>query len=170
MKNKNYNFIIFIIFSLSFNQNLFAICFDNLPVSNLDSDYIINTDGTVIDKKTNLMWKQCSQGLTGNDCQGNPSTFTWVESLLEAENHGFAGFNDWRVPNIKELRSIVELSCKEPSINENIFPNTRPWYYWTSSPYSRDSNHTWRITFNSGGDFLFGRDGLYFVRLVRTRN
>ena len=150
-----------------FNAN--AECIDSVPITSQESTFIVFDNGTIIDQQTNLMWKQCGQGLTGSNCDGVSAQFTWSEALEEAELSQFAGYDNWRVPNIKELRSIVDYSCNDPSINESIFPNTKNWYYWSSTPYAKNSEDAWRISFSSGNDILFSRDRPYLVRLVRDR-
>lgn len=101
-------------------------------------EYIVNQwpdsrykgDGMVVtDTITGLMWKQCSEGLSGSGCATGTSTiFSWGEALEHAKLvnavGGFAGYSDWRVPNIKELSSLVALDRRNPAINSAIFPNT----------------------------------------------
>ena len=74
-----------------------------------NSEYGINNfedngDGTISDFATNLMWSQDDNG----------GGIIWSEALLFAENSEFAGFSDWRLPNAKELQSIVDYS-RSPS-------------------------------------------------------
>lgn len=133
----------------------------------------ISTDIVVTDSKTGLMWKQCIEGLSGTDCMtGSASSNTWQATLEIPEtlnnNLGFAGFTNWRVPNIEELRSIVAINCYNPSINDTVFPNTVPTWYWSSSldaylPYS-----AWNFNFDYGFDYKSNRDSNYYVRLVRS--
>lgn len=109
--------------------------YGNIMRSMPDNRFIDNEDGTVSDKKTGLMWKKCTEGLSGEGCsQGQVAWFSFGSALgymLEVET--FAGYDDWRIPNIKELFSIVEDACTSPAINEVIFPNTESWFYLTST-------------------------------------
>ncbi|OOZ38542.1 hypothetical protein BOW53_15155 [Solemya pervernicosa gill symbiont] len=105
-----------------------ATCPPNLTLTTPDSRFTDNGDGTVSDELTGLMWKQCSEGLstTTTACDtGGSATYGWQSALGQAwtvNGVGFAGNNDWRLPNLKELASIVEQGCHEPSINETLFP------------------------------------------------
>lgn len=153
------------------------ICNTNISTSTVpDSRYTNNSDGTVTDKKTSLMWKQCSEGLSSNTTacdSGAVSIFTWLEALQQVQvvnTTGFAGYNDWRLPNHKELASLVERRCYFPSINENIFPfiQNQETRYWSSSPRQGTSGDTVRSI-----DFIYGNGQLslknlpYSVRLIR---
>ena len=75
----------------------------------------------------------------------------------------------WRVPNIKELHSIVEVSCRSPAINETIFPDAESDYFWTASPYINNAQ-TWSVSFTDGNDQGFGKSNGLFVRLVKNAN
>lgn len=139
-----------------------------------DSRYTIETisgENVVTDTITGLMWKQCSEGLSGVDCAtGSATTHTWQQALALAEtqnNSGFAGFSDWRVPNQKELRTLVARNCYSPSINENVFPNTSSNWFWSSSPVANFYTWTWIVSFYDGYDSTILRDFSYRVRLVR---
>jgi uncharacterized repeat protein (TIGR01451 family) len=87
-------------------------------------DFIDNNDGTVTHKKTGLTWQRCSVGQTwtGSSCSGSASNFSWNNAMKQTSN--FAGYNDWRLPRLDELFSIVEFSASTPAINTTIFPNT----------------------------------------------
>jgi len=62
------------------------------------NDLADNGDGTVIDLATGLVWQQADSGVG----------LTWEEALAYAENLELAGHDDWRLPNAKELQSIVD--------------------------------------------------------------
>jgi len=119
-----------------------------------------NGDGTVSDPKTGLVWKKCPEGQTWNSgakkCDGTVATYTWQQALQRAAqvDAGAAGQNlghaDWRLPNIKELASIVERRCWGPAINEAVFPATSDWF-WSSSPVAGYAGDAWAVDFDYGG-------------------
>ncbi len=128
------------------------------------SHFTINADNTVTDNTTGLTWMRCSLGQTGSDCSGGSAVeYAWAEALNEVANDHIG----WRVPNINELRSIVELQCYNPAINLTIFPNTVSSYYWSSSPHASNNGSAWGVSF-SNGDALSGhKSNSRYVRLVR---
>ena len=132
-----------------------------------DSRYIDNGNSTVIDNQTGLMWKQCSEGQSGAGCSGSATTMVWSDALAAGANSSFAGFNDWRLPNVKELRSLVESGCINPAINELRFPNTLAGNYWTSSTNAAIASRAWYVHFDVGGANREPKSGNYGVRLVR---
>ena len=144
-------------------------CQNNLPASNPDSVYIDELNGTVTDSRAGLMWKQCAEGLSGASCQtGSVQTFTWANALAHAEASTFAGYTDWRLPNVKELASLVEDCRVSPSINTNLFPNTPTWDFWSGSPDAYPSYGAWFVNFYRGyANGSGGRSHGNRVRLVR---
>lgn len=89
------------------------------------NDFVDNGDGTVTDKATGLMWQQEDDG----------NTYDWVEALAMAYNSELAGYTDWRLPNTKELQSIVDYEKTTfPAIDETYFSctNSDSWF-WTST-------------------------------------
>jgi hypothetical protein len=134
--------------------------------------FTINNDGTVSDTKTGLTWKKCSEDQSGVDCRiGAAATYTWKGALQQAQsvnnNGGFAGYKNWRLPNMKELRSIVEEQCFSPSINLAVFPESQSNAYWSSSPVALDSSGAWFVNFDYGSSRSSGYKSINFVRLVR---
>ena len=128
--------------------------------------YQLHGDGTVTDKETRLMWMQCSFGQdSASNCSGDAEYYNWQEALEAAKGYSFAAYSDWRLPNIKELYSIVAEDRNYPSINSAIFPNAQN-SHWSASPYSRDENWSWRLYF--GGIGRVDRSDSYHIRLVRN--
>jgi hypothetical protein len=168
--------MIFSILAFSHSANAARTCASYITDEWPDSRYTVETifgDNVVTDNKTGLMWKQCSEGLTGTDCTtGNATAYFWQEALVLSDTidvTGFAGFSDWRLPNIEELRSIKAINCYDPSINETVFPNTPSFTYWSSSPVVDDESDVWVTYFDYRGDDHYYRGfRSCFVRLVRT--
>jgi hypothetical protein len=89
------------------------------------------------------MWKQCLEGYTysGGVCTLiTVTTVNWEGALSLVTTHiGFADHTDWRLPNIKELQSIVEEQCYSPAVNLEIFPDTPAAGVWRGAfPKSRN--------------------------------
>jgi len=167
--------ILLFIFIVSQSVNAQQICKTYITDEWPDSRYTasdISGDNVVTDNQSGLMWKQCSEGLSGADClTGALTSHTWQQALTLAQTQnttGFAGFSDWRLPNQKELRTLVARNCYNPSINENAFPNTPSNWFWSSSPIANFDNYAWIVSFSYGIDVSFSRDNNGRVRLVRS--
>lgn len=112
------------------------------------NDFVNNYDGTVTDKATGLMWMQEDSGHLKAGIYKN-GKLNWEEALMWAENLDYAGYSDWRLPNAKELQSIVDYTkspstTDSPAIND-IFKTTSfvengtkeyP-YFWTSTTHKQ---------------------------------
>lgn len=150
--------------------------------------YIDNNDDTVTDCSTNLMWKKYSEGQRSIACgKGMVRQYSWENAVKRFKQSSFAGYNDWRLPTIKELRSLTSChrkvsspliearyaptlrynKCAKPAINHHVFPNTSPTRYWTSSTFFNKDDYAWALHFDSGHD----EESLKYyngsVRLVR---
>ena len=131
--------------------------------------FLVHGNGTVTDTATGLIWAQCAEGLSGSACtEGTAAIFTWADALIRARDSTHAGYTDWRLPNVKELSSIVEERCYDPAINLAVFPNTPSSYFWSASPYGYSSGFAWYVSFGDGGAYGSNRSNYYHVRLVRS--
>jgi len=154
-------------------QVMAQTCKTSITASTPTADFIDNGDRTVTHTKTGLMWKKCSEGLSGAACAtGTATTYTWKAALNAAQTLntgvGFATYTDWRLPNVKELASIVESQCLNPSVNAAIFPVTNTnRMYWSASPQAGRPTYAWNVDFYNGA-ILFSSKALNgSVRLVR---
>lgn len=120
-------------------------CYDspNLMTST-KKEFIVHDNGTVTHLPTGIIWKQCLEGLTGNCTVGEKLSLNWQEALEQVEavntNDGFAGHSDWRLPNPKEVMSIMEYGCFRPSINLSVFPNMSGTRIWLSTASENVTN------------------------------
>lgn len=150
-----------------FAQPLHAqTCRNNITPTTPTQDFTIHDDGTVTHRKTGLMWMRCALGQSWNGagCTGSGQTYTWQGALQAADSFSFAGHSDWRLPNIRELSSLVELACVDPAINTAIFPSAPSNFFWSVSKYAGNTTSVWGVDFSDGhGNGPSGNR----VRLVR---
>lgn len=152
-------------------------CNPKIPLDKPNSRYIIdylNHDDEVIDSETGLIWKRCVKGMYVSGtfpfrdyCSGSPINYTWEEAVKIGYYE--IGPGSWRLPNLKELKSLVETACYGQAINQWAFPNA-PGYTWSASPIPFVADYhdkAWLVDFESGLDFWQPKKGLYAVRLVR---
>lgn len=164
----------FVISKLALILNLFGMpvfaqtCPPGNPLVAPDIRYVVHANGTVTDRETGLMWKRCGEGHSGQDCEGSIVWFYWKDAMQAAASSNFAGYSDWRLPNVKELQGLVETGCHFPSINAVVFPNTESTVYWTSTPLAFGAE-VWRVGFNIGATTIGFRRDIGRVRLVRNR-
>jgi len=127
--------------------------------------YADNGDGTITDLNTHLMWEKKSWDGSIHD-QSNG--YTWADAFstfiggLNAGG-GFAGYTDWRLPNVKELESIINYQNFEPAVsaafNANCAPGctvttcscTQSLSYWSSTTYQGSPSFAWLVSFGDGG-------------------
>ena len=119
--------------------------------------FIINGDGTVTDTGTGLMWQQSTGG-----------SMAWDAALTYCESLTLAGHADWRLPNRKELRSIVDYAKYNPAIDVDAFPNTLSSSYWSSTTSAFSSGNAWFVYFYDGYGNYFNKSNVYYVRAVRS--
>ena len=99
-----------------------------------------NGDGTLTDNNTGYLWTKCVAGASGNDCKnGTAVNKNWAEAKSYCQDlglKGFAGFNDWRLPSIKELTLIHDFTIgTNPPINKTFFENIPSGKnVWSSTP------------------------------------
>jgi Protein of unknown function (DUF1566) len=157
------------IFSAS--ESTAQTCVAGIQASNPTSVYVIDAaNGTVTDTRTGLMWDRCAHGQSGPACgAGSASGFTWQAALnVPATIGAYKGYNDWRLPNLKELHSLVEECRTNPSINEIAFPATPASLFWSASPVSGIASTAWYVFFINGNADYGNRTNAYGVRLVRA--
>jgi len=141
----------------------------DMTISKPDGIYIDHGDGTVTDNITGLMWQKCSLGLSGNDCAGGAAkSYSWQDALKAAQNSKESKYRDWRLPNRIELESLEETACDFPAINDTIFPQTPPNFYWSSSRHAKLNNYAWSVYFDNGYAYKYMQLGGNYVRLVRN--
>lgn len=167
---KNMKKILFFILVMAHFQASAQKCNSNMTRSYSDDQFLINGQ-TVTDITTGLMWMRCSVGQTliDNNCSGPAEKFSTWKTALDGviKNKTMASFSDWRLPNIKELDTIVERACAEPAISLVVFPDTPSAIYWTSTPH-KDSEYLARIIdFSDGLEFLRTSVTERHIRLVR---
>ncbi len=171
MNIKKINVILFsIILIVSGQLQAAQICNPDITLVSPDSRFTTNGDGTATDNQTDLVWMRCSIGQTwdGSTCTGTATTFNWQAALDEAESTIFAGSSDWRLPNTKELGTIAETACYNPSINETIFPATATdVYYWCSTGNVTHGYRAWSQDFLNAYNGGANKDHLKYARLVR---
>ncbi len=109
-------------------------------------------EGIVKDMLTGLEWAQ--------DAAINVFPQSWEDALLFVKSlneRGFQGFNDWRMPNRRELRSLLYLEAKNPCLYPgHSFINVFHGWYWTSTTAAINTRYAWYIHLG-GARMFYGR-------------
>ena len=129
-----------------------------ISVSVLMADFVRSGEH-VTDTDTELMWQDDSQA-------GGVNFIGWAEAITQCETLSLDGFNDWRLPNINELYSIVDHS-RSPTISP-IFQNTNTFNYWSSTTDSSDTDFARLVGFSLGNDIGENKVFTQTVRCVRV--
>ena len=125
----------------------------------------------VIDRQTGLQWRRCVESKTwnGSTCvDGMSGNFRHASAFAQA-----ASVPGWRLPNVKELSSLVEPSrASAPLVDTTAFPNTPLAAFWSTTPavnsaLASDVN-AFGVDFIDGQVRAYSRAFLFAVRLVRV--
>ncbi len=158
----------FFLFTLGIADSA-AECNPLIPAT-LSSERFDVAAGTVADTDTGLTWLRCSLGQTwdGETCAGEVTSYRWQEALQAAEEESYGAHHDWRLPNRKELASIVEFRCFQPASDPVLWPGIIAARYWSATPFPGSAPlSSWFVDF---GDGSYGNSNLldsYHVVLVR---
>jgi hypothetical protein len=154
--------------------------------------YWDNGDGTITDLNTGLMWEKKSDDESMHDI-GNiyywdrtaypgfvplyGNIFDWVDEL---NNQAFAGHSDWRIPNYRELVSILDLERWDPAVDPIFHTGCTPGctvltcsctvsgLHWSSTTSPFNPVNAWRVDFVGGFVDWYDKDFKIHVRAVRT--
>ena len=118
------------------------------------------TDQCVTDSLTGLMWVR-SPSIT-------PAT--WANALTSANNLTLCGFSDWRLPNINELKSLVNSEAADPAafLNAQGFTGVQASYYWSSSSYAGSAANAWLVDLSDGNVLVSNKSDINYVWPVRA--
>lgn len=175
---KIYQVSIVVLSLLATHQSYAKNCTSSITSNTPESRYEIvkeSNGAEVMDKQTGLIWQRCSIGQiwASNSCLGTPSKHTWSSALTRVKELG----NGYRLPNIKELQTLVDEKCGEPAINHTIFPKTdiyRDYLSSTTLPINRtvnDDSTVWSVNFESGNTSNgYKEERIFNIRAVRVKN
>lgn len=121
-----------------------------------------NGDGTITDGITSLVWQK----------QDDDTTRTWDSALSYCEGLNLASAQDWRLPDIKELKSILDSTVDFPAIDQTFFPGnktTSDWLFWSSTTAPSNPGNALPVGVYHGYVFNgFSKTGIdVYVRCVR---
>ena len=119
-----------------------------------DPFVIIGTvEQTVIHKTTGLEWQKTTA-----------SDLSWQQSMAYCENLDYAEHTDWRLPNVKELQSLINNETISPCSD---FPEMPSVNFWSSSTNAYDSVKGWVVAFSSSAVYPYAKTNTYNARCVR---
>ena len=113
-----------------------------------------NSDDTVTDNRTGLLWQKADDGVTRN----------WETARTYCTDLDLAGESGWRLPSIGELETINDYSKYERAVPSEL--TARNAGYWSSTPFAGQPSRTWRVWSETGVDAYFTRSGAFYVRCV----
>ena len=113
------------------------------------SRFADNGDGTVTDNCTGLMWQKRSADVNNDGQSTFQDSLPWCNALNLCLNLGLAGHDDWRLPNIRELESIVDYGRVNPAIDP-VF-SAISGRYWSSTSIESNPEGAWLVEFFGGG-------------------
>ncbi len=148
-----------------------SICLGTPPA--FANRYSPSSDGKEItDSQTGLIWRRCAEGMVwnGDTCTGTALSITHSSAEARAEQEARQDKKAWRLPTVKELKSLYIPEQPGPHVDPAAFPATPEKWFWTVFIYKLGVIDAYNIYFGSNtagiGD---GRDNPYgAVRLVRS--
>jgi len=130
------------------------------PLEYIRNEFKENGDGTITDHAAGLMWQKA-----GSD--GRFGEYEEAEAYVERLNSEcFAGYDDWRLPTIDELISLLEPARQSNNLHINPIFDGNQRQCWSSD--RRETGGAWHIHFQSG--VVYWPAIALSVRAVRTPN
>ena len=132
-----------------------------------------NGNGTVTELRSQLMWQRCSAPSSEISCVTTPLSYSWDNALAYCNGLQLGGYTDWRLPNIKALQSIIDVTkTSAPNINTFYFSDAQASYYWSSTTSLGTSSYAWYVDFDISGGTTIMTGGIIkttgqYVRCVR---
>ncbi|MEI6153557.1 MAG: DUF1566 domain-containing protein, partial [Deltaproteobacteria bacterium] len=114
----------------------------------------------MIDNLTGLMWPK----------NGNLSSKTWNDAIDYTKTLTLCGHSDWRLPNINELESLVNVSQSNPNtwLNTQGFTGVRTGIYWSSTTDAFNTGYAWDVDMWIGNLGYDVKTNAFYVWPVRS--
>ena len=123
----------------------------------LSADFSKSGD-VVSDSTTGLEWQDNSDT--------NGTQRTWQAAIDYCEDLSLESYNDWRLPNINELKTLIDKSKFDPAIKSDVFVYVT-YYYWSSTSIVGFEDDAWFVNFGDGAVFGSNKDNNRYVCCVR---
>ncbi len=121
------------------------------------AERFLKKEKVIYDSQTKLYW------------QMNPSikNFTWDKAIKYCRDLTYSDKSNWRLPNIDELKSLIDYKKYKPAIATNLIKIKTDNWYWSSSVYFKDSSQIWVVDFNRGSDNWYSQSKYHYVLCVQ---
>jgi len=124
-----------------------------------DMSFTDNGNDTLTDNVTGLLWQKTA----------DVNSRTWDDAAIYCAGLNLGGHDTgWRLPDLVELDSIMDLSVDAGAAINPVFAGTAPAGYWTSTEDPDDSANTWVLDFGTTEDGILPKSGANYVRCVWT--
>lgn len=124
----------------------------------LQKRFEVIDDDVVVDSLTGLMWQR--------KISNNP--MTWENALAFSEQLSLGNYNDWRLPNIKELHSIHMVKEFMPCLDRIAFPLADIRKLWSSTTQNNQTTRAWYFDTNFGITTQEAKSTALYVLCVRS--
>ena len=104
-------------------------------------------------------------------------TRSWANALTDCNGLTLGGHNDWRLPNVKELQSLIDFAFYRPALSNdagtgkwlegNAFTGVQSNAYWTSTTYAANTGYAWGVSLYNGYVYDGHKSNTYYVWPVR---
>ena len=127
------------------------------PASLPAARFLDQGDGTIADQQTGLIWQQVRSA----------TAMTWEEALRYSKGSALAGWSDWRVPNIRELQSLNDVTRCQPSVDSASFTAMIVGNYWSSTTQQNAPERAWHLNTEYGIVSYSDKTAKQYLLLVR---
>lgn len=141
-----------------------------------NSRFTDNGNGTVTDNLTGLIWLK-----NANYANATRNWATALTDVAQLNTNGTMNSNncgdtsnggsyqmDWRLPNVRELHSLVDYGHINPALsNPNLFTGVQSYSYWSSTEYADSTSVAWVVDLIHGHVYYNNKTGSYYVWPVR---
>ena len=112
-------------------------CVD-VVASNDIGQFELALGGLARDRENKLEWYRCSLGqrFNGSECVGEAQYEKWEDTIVIIDEVNEKSGTNWRMPTLKELRTLVIEDCGNPAVNPNVFPGILVENYWAADKSS----------------------------------